>query len=347
MKKIAFGLLVTLLSSSLFAQKLVALSHAGTSTFFTGNTCVNDAVTAAVSGDTIYIPGGGFTIGTLTIDKTLTIFGVGHTPDSTQATYRTELSGYINLIQGASNSHLEGFYLSGDISLGTSPTDQFVQNVRIRRVNMNILRLSYNGSAVTTSNTLFIEENRIRGEMYAGYASNLLVSKNMMSQGFRYASNALITNNIIIGGYCGGGPFSNVDNCLFQNNYIYVGFGPCCCQYFISGNSNQFLNNVTNINWSFPDGTNTGTGNWFNVPMSSIFVNCPSNAFDYTYDYHLQNPATYLGSDGTQIGIYGTSQPAKVGTVPVNPHVSTKTIAPQTNASGELNIQVTVGAQNQ
>lgn len=347
MKKLILGFVSVLMGVSLFGQKLVALSHAGTSTFFTGNTCVNDAVTAAVSGDTVYIPGGGFTIGTLNIDKSLTIFGVGHVPDSTQATYRTELSGHIVLVQGASNCHLEGFYLSGDISFGTSPTDQFVQNVQIRRINMNTLRLSYNGSATTTSNTIFVEENWLRGELHAGYAANLIVSKNMISQGFRYASNSLFTNNILVGGYCGGGPIAGVDNCLFQNNYIYIGFGPCCCQYFVSGNSNHFQNNATNLNWSFPDGTNTGSANWFNVPMSNIFVNCPSNGFDYTYDYHLQSPATYPGTDGTQIGIYGTASPSKMGNVPQNPHISTKVIAPQTNAAGELNIQVTIGAQNQ
>lgn len=346
MKKTLMIFTVLLLTGMSQAQKLVALSHNGVSSFYSGTTPVNDAVTAAASGDTIYIPGGGFSIGTLTIDKSLTIFGVGHVPDSTNATYRTELSGHINVIQGASNSHLEGFYLSGNISLGTSPSDQFVQNIRIKRISLNTLRLSYDGTSATTSNTIFVEENWIRNEISAGYASNLLISKNLISQGFRYASNALFTNNILIGGYCGGGPFSSVDNCLFQNNYIYVGFGPCCCQYFVSGTSNQFFNNATNLNWSFPDGTNTGSGNWFNVPIGSIFVNVPGASFDYTYDFHLQTPASYLGTDGTQIGIYGTATPFKTGSVPQNPHVSTKTIAPQTDASGNLNISIGVGAQN-
>jgi hypothetical protein len=339
---ILFFLLVSVVNS----QKLVCLNHAGVSFFYSGNTPVNDAVTAAVSGDTIYIPGGGFSIGNLNIDKSLVIYGVGHDPDSTLATGRTELSGSIYLLQGASDSHLEGFYLSGNIYFGTNASDQFVENIKISRINLGALYISYSGSAVTTSNNIIITENYLRSELYGGYAVGLVVSKNFLTQGMRYLSNSLFTNNIFFGGYCGGGPISNADNCLFQNNYFYVGFGPCCCQYLVSGNSNHFQNNATNLNWSFPDGTNTGSGNWFNVPASTLFVNCPANTIDYTYDYHLQTPASYLGTDGFQIGIYGTNDPVKEGWVPENPHVVIKTISPQTDSNGDLYINIKVGAQN-
>lgn len=346
MKKVLSSFVLLALLQLSYAQKLVTVSHNGVASFFTGNTPVNDAVAAALTGDTIYIPGGGFSIGNLTINKGLTIFGVGHSPDSTTATYRTELSGTIILIQGASNTQLEGFYLSGNIRFGNSSGDQFVENVKIRRVNLQTLQLSYDGSSATTSNNIIVEENWIRSELHAGYASGVLVQKNLISQGFRYASNTLFTNNIVFGGYCGGGPFSSIDNCLIQNNLLNIGFGPCCCQYLVSGNSNHFANNVMNLNWSFPDGTNTGNDNWINQSVTTLFVNCPSAGFDYTYDYHLQNPSSFLGTDGTEVGIYGTVEPSKMGWVPENPHVSTKVIAPQTTPTGDLNISITVGAQN-
>ncbi len=100
-----------------------------------------------------------------------------------------------------------------------------------------------------------------------------------------------------------------------------------------------------NLNWSFPDGSNTGSSNWFGIAPNSIFVNCPSAAFDNTYDYHLQTPSNYIGTDGFQIGIYGTSAPFKEGVVSKNPHVILKSIAPQTTPTGDLNINITVGAQ--
>jgi hypothetical protein len=346
MKKILTSFVLLTLIQLSYAQKLVTVSHNGVTSFYTGNTAVNDAVAAALMGDTIYIPGGGFSIGTLTIDKSLTIYGVGHAPDSTAATYRTELSGTIVLVQGASNTQLEGFYITGNIRLGSNAGDQFVQHVSIRRINLQTLQLSYDGSSPTTSNNIVVEENWIRNELHAGYASGVLIQQNFIAQGFRYASNVLFTNNILFGSYCGGGPFSSIDNCMIQNNFINVGHGPCWGNYFVSGNSNHFANNVTNLNWSFPDGTNTGTGNWFNTSTSAFFVNCPGASFDYTYDYHAQTPASFLGTDGTEVGVYGTVSPAKMGWVPENPHVSTKVIAPQTTPSGDLNINITVGAQN-
>lgn len=345
MKKLLILLILSTGIQVANSQKLVTVVHNGTSSFFTGNSSVNDAIATALSGDTIYIPGGGFSIGTLTINKALTIYGVGHTPDSTLATYRTELNGNIVLVQGASNTKLEGFYINGDITLGTNASDQVVNNLVIRRVNLNTLRLSYNGSDLTTSNNILIEENIIRAEIHAGYASGLLISKNHVAYAFRYASNALFTNNILSGNYCYNGPFSFLNNCLIQNNYLNISYSPCTGNYFISGNSNHFANNVVTQGLTFPDGSNTGTGNIFNVAASTFFVNCPSSSFDYSYDYHLQNPATYIGTDGTQIGIYGTATPAKLGTVPENPHVSTKIIAPQTDTNGDLNINITVGAQ--
>lgn len=345
MKRKLFLIVATYISLASFGQKLVNLVHNGTSTFYTGNSPVNDAVTAAQSGDTIYIPGGGFTINTLNIDKTLSIFGVGYDSDSTLATGNTQLNGSIVLKQGADNSFLQGFYLSGNITFGTNSSDQIVNNVTISRINLSSLYLSYNGSDVSASNNILITENWFRGTVSAGYVSGLVISKNFISQGFVYASNCLFTNNILFGSYCGGGPFSSVDNCLFQNNYFYVGFGPCCCQYFVSGNTNQFLNNAMNINWSFPDGSNTGLSNWFNVTPSSFFVNCPSPSLDMTYDYHLQTPTSYIGTDGFQVGVYGTNENFKDGAVPKNPHVILKNISPQTTPAGDLNVNITVGAQ--
>jgi hypothetical protein len=336
---------VAMFSVASFGQKLVNLIHNGTSTFYTGNSPVNDAVSAAQSGDTIYIPGGGFTINTLNIDKPLTIFGVGYDGDSTLATGNTQLTGTIVLKQGADNTFLQGFYLSSYIIFGTNTTDEVVNNVTISRINMSSLYLSSSGNNASTSNNITITENWIRGEVAAGYVTGLVVSKNFISQGFRYASNCLFTNNIFFGGYCGGGPLSGVDNCLFQNNYFYVGHGPCCCQYFVSGNSNQFINNAMNLNWSFPDGSNTGSSNWYNVAPSSFFVNCPSAGLDMSYDYHLQTPASYIGTDGFQIGVYGTSEGFKDGAVSKNPHIILKNIAPQTTPTGDLNINITVGAQ--
>jgi hypothetical protein len=53
-----------------------------------------------------------------------------------------------------------------------------------------------------------------------------------------------------------------------------------------------------------------------------------------------------MGTDATQIGLYGSVFPYKDGAVPINPHIQAKTIAPVTNSIGELNIDIKVAAQN-
>ena len=70
------------------------------------------------------------------------------------------------------------------------------------------------------------------------------------------------------------------------------------------------------------------------------------SVFDYTDDYQLQDPETYLGMDNkTQVGIYGGALGYKQGAVPSNPHFSSATIAPSTDGEGKLKVNIKVIAQ--
>lgn len=74
-----------------------------------------------------------------------------------------------------------------------------------------------------------------------------------------------------------------------------------------------FKNNVFNANYTFPVGTNIGNGNYVNVSHTGFFVNESNISFAYTDNFHLSNPSTYLGNDGTEAGMYGGSYPYKEG----------------------------------
>jgi len=54
----------------------------------------------------------------------------------------------------------------------------------------------------------------------------------------------------------------------------------------------------------------------------------------------------YLGTDGTQIGIYGGSQPFKEKGMPSNPQVTEKIISTETDTNGNLQINITVKTQD-
>ena len=58
-------------------------------------------------------------------------------------------------------------------------------------------------------------------------------------------------------------------------------------------------------------GLNTFTDNYNNVSFINLFVNQSGATFDYAQNYHLVNPALYIGTTGTQVGIYGGFYPYK------------------------------------
>ncbi|MFN4234971.1 MAG: hypothetical protein ACK4IK_09225 [Bacteroidia bacterium] len=311
---------------------------------------IDSVFLTAQNGDTIYLPGGSYNIGTLIIDKNVKVFGAGHFPDSTTATNPTILNGSIRLYSGASNSMLTGFYLTGDIYFGNSTANNNATQIEILRCNVQNITLNYDYYS-QNSNVSFIniKENIIRGSVLGMKAQNILVEKNLINGAIEHFGNGnlLVKNNTFLGGAgCPAFQFNNIYNSLIQNNII-MNSGACSNQSIQTNvNSCTFQNNVFNGNFNFPYGTNIGTGNWANVSFTNFFVNETNFTIDYQSDYHIQNPTTYLGTDGTQVGIYGTTAPFKVGSLPTNPHISSKNIAPQTNSNGDLNIQIQVNAQN-
>lgn len=333
------------LSITTFGQKRLVLMHNGQTSVYSNF----DSLKAHIqTGDTIYFPGAGYNINDWSINKSVTIFGAGHYPDSTVATGTTYLTGNIILKTGASNTFIQGLYLTGNVTFGSDATNQTVNTITISRCNINDLRLSHNGSAVTTSNNIVIRDNVIRGGAFmGGYATNVMVVNNIIQSVMQHFDNTLFKNNIHMRSFCGGGPLIYINNSSFQNNVMIYNFGPCSGQYFMNNcNTNDFQNNAFNNTVIFPDGSNTGSGNWNAVNLATFFVNQSGWTFSYSHNYHLQAPGTYLGTDGTQIGIYGSTIPYKDGAVPINPHIQMQTIAPTTNTNGELNINIKVAAQN-
>ncbi len=327
------------------AQSLIALHHSQKASFYSSF----DSLKVHVQqGDTIYLPGGGVNIGNWQIDKQICVIGCGHYPDSTAATKTTYLTGNITLLNGADNTFLQGFYLTGNITFGTNITNQVVNNITISRCSLNNLFLSYTGAETTLSSNIIIRENIIRGDNLAGgYAKGVLITNNIIQGIVSYFDNMLFTNNIQMRGFCWNGPFSYINNSTMQNNIMNYQYASCSGNYFMSNcNSNNFTNNIFNQAWAFPDGSSTGSGNWMSIDVSSIFVNQSGLVFDYTQNYHLKTPNSYIGTDGKEAGIYGGISPYKEGVVPFNPHIQSKTIPQATDNSGNLNINIKVKAQD-
>lgn len=337
MKKILFVFTLFLLSVVSVAQsKKVALHHMGTTSLFYGNSAFPQAIAAAASGDTIYIPGGFWDAGN--IDKKLIVYGAGHYPDSTQATGITHLTGGFGFYPGSDSSLVQGLEVNGDINFNSGP---------IAYVTIN--RCTFNSSTMnSTTNHITYSENVVRGQLNPNNQADFLSIRNNFIVAYvqNIVQGALIENNIFNSAWGGQWytPYNlhNVNGSLIRNNI----FMEPTAGGIINGSNNLFQNNLFTMDPTF--GTNTATANHVNVPPATIFLNYTGlNNFYYTDNYHLQNPNIYQGTDNTQVGIYGGIVPYKMASVPANPHIRTSTIAPTTDMNGNLNVNISVGAQNQ
>lgn len=326
-------LALVLVSATATAQLRFVVQNAGGATVYES---FASALAASQQGDTLYLPGGTFNIGNATINKKITMIGVGHYPAYTQPTNRTELTGNINLLAGADTSQFHGFYLTGNFMWGTNTGNQMVNKITISRCNINNIYLSY-ASNTSTSEQILISENVVRGAILGRNAQNVLIEKNIVYNISHFNNNVLINNNVVFtNDFC----LDYITSCTVQNNVIVGGAGS---YLFYNSSANTVQNNL------FVNTYAEGSGNIDKQSLESIFVNYAGGAFSYGHDFQLKDtsPGKNAGTDGTDIGIYGTVVPYKEGAVPFNPHITDEDIATRTDSQGKLNVKVTVEAQNQ
>ncbi len=296
----------------------------------------------AIDGDNIYLPGSSFTI-TNPIAKRLNIFGAGIHPDSTSVTNTTQLNGTIIILPSASGGSLTGIANCELLQFGTSASNQNISNYTISRCNLGHV---YLGSVAPGSSTNITFSENIIAYMHGFNTTNNVLQKNIIGILSDFVYNNSFRNNIFLGGFStclnGGSSASviSVSNCIFENNVFITSFSNIANCIF---NNNLFVQPI-----SFPSSTNIGSNNISNQSQNSIFINQTGGAFSYTDNYHLKAscPGVMAGTDGTDVGIYGTTQPTSEGWVPVNPHIYFKQIAPQTGNDGKLNVQIKVRTNN-
>jgi hypothetical protein len=322
-----------------FSQQRVALNSNGTTTIFSGSNPFNDAYLAALSGDTIYLPGGNIPYPAL-IDKSLTIFGAGYHPDSSLTTQATTLTGNLNISGNADGLRLEGIHITGILEFNNN---QKVDNVTLTRCRMS--QVLYTGNRTTPCENNLIKECIINSNMNFANAQFISVSNcfigGQLSNGYELSVmnsillfNATFTISI-------APTISNANNSYFANNIFTRSTQPT---YVVSGSLNTFTKNIFRSTPTF--GTNSFIDNFYDVVIEAVLINQSGYTYEYTQNYNLVNPAVYIGTDMTQLGVYGGLYPFKNGGIPMNPHFQFKLIAPQTNSNGELQIEIQIESQN-
>ena len=359
MKKISLILILLLYCVWISkAQNIISVQNNSAPSFFTS---LDSAIVHSQNGDTLYLPGGGFTISD-TIKKCIHIVGVGHNPDSTQATNYTLISGDIYILASASNSSLTGLYCNGKLRFGNSQINQSVNNLHVSRCNLHAGVLFGFSNTSNANNNTFCE-NVIPGFIDMYNSHNNAFYNNILELVKNIGLSNIFRNNIFnmsgsvnySDGYFWYGcqtSFVNAISSIFENN-IFRG------RLLSSGGYNLQFSNCVFYNNLFGEASSIGSpfctgcmdfNSLLNQPDSTIFINYPIGLnFQYSLNYQIKNTChgKNAGTDGTDIGIYGGLFPWKEGSVPLSPHIQNKVIPVSTNPNGNLNVNIKVAAQDE
>lgn len=348
MKKLYF-LPLLFLAITGFAQKQIVVQNGTAQTF----SDINAAITAAVAGDTIYIPGGGFTLSSTTIDKTLHWRGVGHYPDSTVATGFTTINSALTFTGNCDNSTFEGINFASSLVFGSTGNEATGIEMKHCRVQGNLSLRSSADISGGYPDLDFTLSECVTQAVLGNYGTNIRLEKNLVfGPLFTFYQCYFNHNN-----FCTSSSYvlNSCTNCQFINNVFAYSQGQ-------SGTSNcNFQNNIFQGGMFYDPVTSshTGSGNIHSVAWQNVFTALTTSIYTFSYDndYHLKTTSTgttedgttgvsILGTatDGTNAGIYGTALPYKEGAVPYAPHIRTANIDNEA-VSGNLGVQVTVAAQ--
>lgn len=307
-------------------------------------TSIYDAVAAAQPNDKLYFSGGLFLADTgLTLNMPLNFIGAGIHPDSTNATTPTILAtgGSTDFVftTGASGSSFTGirFNPGGELYYGTSIANDDPVGMLFERCSFKFFRLA--AAEPGSSSSTFTECIFYDGA--SGYGGAATINRCVIQGGplnlFR-PSGLVLSNSVILSQRLQNSENAIVQNCVFTYAgaplWQVSGVQITDC---IIGNANMFSNS----------GANTETNTIYSQSAAQTFVSETNGTFEFTDDLHLLpgSPGVGEGNDGTDIGLYGSSSPFKPGNVPYNPHFRSAAIAPATNPSGDLPVNIRVAAQ--
>lgn len=343
MKKFVFAVLsavMPLLAMAITTDvQMATLQHGNKTTVFYGVNAFVDAYnSAADSADVIILSSGRFNNPSY-IQKSISVYGAGCENDTITGTKRTEMNG-LNL------HHADGVDDYGEVVKGGKPvngsyfegicfTTRFnildnsgvpVKNITIRKCSFLYTDNNENSFVITTNteNVNVIQCGIQRLELTGGaLIKNLNITNciihNRMGGNYASSSSTISIRNSIIWG-------------LYSNyNYLI---------------SNSILNNsigsgATSKNNIFIGATATGTNNSNDVNWTGI--NEVGVWADTGY-YELKYPQKYIGTDGTQVGIYGGEYPWNI--IPSTPRLLESDIDAKTSAEGILKVSIKVEAQN-
>ena len=312
MKKIVlliFALCYTVVAYAQGTDQISAiLQHGDTETIFIGNTGLAKAYEAAVDGDVIILSQGVFEPMN-NMSKALTIYGAGFEDNAETNTATTTINGTVKLGDGSDTEfdgiHIEGVKINGGFGLNSQ-----LKNVTIQRCSIvNNIEFNHNTENVTIRQCYILGHILGQGKL----ANGLLIS------------NCYITNNI---------------NKFSVNSFVHIDHSYMGHMYsYRDREFAQFLwtnSIINNLSGDMPSGyaaivknciffadnyyNDVNLENCYRLDsIADIFADSENGDYPPTRTFELKDPTTYVGTDGTPIGLSGGAGWNKV---PSNPYVS-------------------------
>ncbi|MGN0230097.1 MAG: hypothetical protein ACI4BH_09840 [Muribaculaceae bacterium] len=332
MRKFFFSLVALFCATVCFAQgsMLATLKHDETITTFYGARALKDAYAAATHGDVITLSSGSFTA--TDIEKAITIRGAGMGIDTTKVVEPTVISGdfKINITEETSAKFvLEGIYSNNTIRYDILKNAMFLK-CRLKAIdgtnNNKLENATFMHCRIAERLQLFSDCSAtcVNCAIYYPHSYDRSTSNfeflNCVVCSFRNCDvdvkSSIIRNSIIIS--------DDVIGRLDSSNSAYNNVAIANSNYF------ENITNSTNKIATYTDLFKTYTG--------SEFAKLDNETFELTEEAKTK----YLGSDGTEVGIYGGSYP--FDSTPTNPQITKCAVASKSTADGKLSVDIQVSA---
>ena len=294
------------------------LQHGSDVSVFTGANAFVNANAAAADGDVITLSAGAFNVSD--IKKSITVYGAGFEKDETTSTEVTKINGQLNLgLSGGgtlADVHLEGLYFNSHVNTNVS-LEGFV-----------------------------MEKCYVNGNVNVGENSNTMI-RNCVITGAIAGGDKMANNCIIQNCYVGGAinTFNvsssvKIDHCItcnfvgpyFCTNSIFTYYwvGAYYDRAAFANTEGAVVHNCIFRNFDYNNQDKNDFQNCYAVDINNIFSDATNANYSAARTYEIQQPTTWIGTDGQEIGIrYGWS---KVPETPVVKNLNA------TVAGTELNV---------
>ncbi|MBR6319560.1 MAG: hypothetical protein IKR50_03885 [Prevotella sp.] len=369
MKKFFFSLVAATMAATgtVFAQSslLATLSHEGNISAYYGADALKTAMAEAEAGDIITLSSGQFNA--VDINKPITLRGAGMSvmADSVSTRQPTVIDGSLEIKIDESQSSrllLEGIYFSSVTYDGTIKNAQFLKcrfysfipSADAKIVNSSFIHCRINNGFTmnsNSSNAYFINslvcnpinDGTFIDEVWYQSTSNIEFDNCFVKFDY-FLNNDYSVSKGVRPDYCDNAYYKN---CIIQEvrgsyKQMYSDYNLLGTAYNCIGFSNYSGANL--FKYMSPQNTTNKTVD----ALSDLFKTYSETSYDSyikdSDDFTLTDEAAaqYLGTDGTQVGIYG-------GNLPYNeeisiPQITKCNVASKSSADGKLSVDIEVKA---